>query len=186
MSLPSTRTWFSGATGPGSGSCCSCLLPVCLDLPLKAKRPPCSPLNPQWPSPAAVKASKAVREKRTIYSSRRAQERCRSCWLKARRPVQSSCTPSSLPVSSHNTDPESRHNLPCELTNVGDRNHTPHLCSASSCCSRPVRPGLAGAPGAGRPVVSGEHRSQWPQAQGYSWAGILFLLCKKELMIPAT
>lgn len=23
-------------------------------------------------------------------------------------------------------------------------------------------------------------------AQGYSWAGILSLLCKKELMIPAT
>lgn len=35
-------------------------------------------------------------------------------------------------------------------------------------------------------VVCGEHRSQWPRAQGYSWAGILFLLCKKEPMILAT
>lgn len=165
VSLPSMRTWFSGATGPGRGSCCSCLLPVCLDLPLKAKCPPCSPLNPQWPSPAAVKAPKAVREKRTIYSSRRTQERRKSCWLQAGRPVQSSCTPSSLPVSSHNTDPESRHSLPCELTNVGrQKSHpTPLLCQllllkTSEAWPRRAWPGWG--PGAGRPVVCGEHRSQ--------------------------
>lgn len=140
-SLPSMRTWLSGATGPGSGSFCSCLLPDCLDLPPKAKCAPCSPLTPQWPSPRTRESLRGSERERTIYSPRRAQERLRELLAAGRAAYPAlPALPAHCPFPATHRQPESRHGLPFELTNVGD-NLTPHLCSASSCCPIPVRPG---------------------------------------------